>query len=162
MLVSTAFTPLWRTVRDMRLCGIDHVDVRVSSLAAVERFYDELLPVLGLPRKTESHVGLDGEWRDVDALHARNVIEYSTPIDRAALGWFIGFIEDATTTVNKTRIAFALDSEDDLVKIEILVRAAGGRVVEWSSEEKYPALFFEDPSGTRLEICARRPPQPTQ
>jgi catechol-2,3-dioxygenase len=60
---------------------------------------------------------------------------------------------DATAT----RLAFALDSEADLAAVEALVRAAGGRVVEFSSDAGYPALFFEDPLGTRLEICARRP-----
>jgi hypothetical protein len=54
------------------------------------------------------------------------------------------------------RIAF--DREADLPAVETLVRAAGGRVVEWSSEADYPALFFEDPVGTRLEICVCRLP----
>jgi hypothetical protein len=41
----------------------------------------------------------------------------------------------------------------------VLVREAGGRVIEWSIESHYPALFFEDPVGTRLEICVRRLPE---
>jgi catechol-2,3-dioxygenase len=44
-----------------------------------------------------------------------------------------------------------------LPALEPIVRAAGGRIVEWSSDDGYPALYFEDPVGTRLEICARRP-----
>jgi hypothetical protein len=31
----------------VKLRGIDHADIRVASLAAVERFYDALLPGLG-------------------------------------------------------------------------------------------------------------------
>jgi hypothetical protein len=73
-------------------------------------------------------------------------------------GWFVGFIEDAPTAPTATRFAFAFDREADLPAVETLVRAAGGRVVEWSSEADYPALFFEDPVGTRLEICVRRLP----
>ncbi len=141
----------------MKLTGLDHADVRVGSLNAVEAFYDSLLPALGLPRKSESHVGADGEWYGVDAAHPRNVIEYSTPIEPGSRGWFVGFIESPGMVPTATRIAFALDREDDLAAVEPLVRDAGGLVVEWSSEVDYPALFFEDPAGTRLEICARRP-----
>jgi hypothetical protein len=45
----------------------------------------------------------------------------------------------------------------NVAECRTLVRNAGGRVIEWSIEPTYPALFFEDPAGTRLEICARRP-----
>ena len=141
----------------MKLLGLDHADIRVRSLSAVETFYDALLPELGLSRKSESHVAADGEWYDVDANRPRNVIEYHTPIEPGASGWFVGFIEEPAMIPTATRIAFALDREDALVAAEALVRSAGGRIVEWSSDEKYPAIFFEDPAGTRLEICARRP-----
>jgi hypothetical protein len=43
------------------------------------------------------------------------------------------------------------------VEAKRLVLAAGGRVVEWSIDAGYPALFFEDPAGIRLEVCAHRP-----
>jgi catechol 2,3-dioxygenase-like lactoylglutathione lyase family enzyme len=141
----------------MKILGLDHADIRVPSIFAVEGFYDALLPALGLSRKSESHVGADGEWYDVDATHPRNTVEYHTPIEPGAPGWFVGFIEDPAMTPTATRIAFAIDAEANLPAIEPLVRNAGGRVVEWSIEPGYPALFFEDPAGTRLEICARRP-----
>lgn len=93
----------------------------------------------------------------VDAAHARNVAEYHTPIVPGSPGWFVGFIDDPGTKPTATRIAFALDAEANLTAIEALVRNAGGCVVEWSIDAGYPARFFEDPAGTRLEICARRP-----
>jgi catechol 2,3-dioxygenase-like lactoylglutathione lyase family enzyme len=141
----------------MKLTKLDHADVRVASIAAVESFYDAVLMPLGLSRKTRSHVGRDGEWYDVDMAHPPNAVEYHTPIEPGVAGWFIGFVEDASNVANATRLAFALDDEASLAAVEQLVRSAGGRIVEWSSEEGYPALFFEDPLGTRLEICARRP-----
>jgi catechol 2,3-dioxygenase-like lactoylglutathione lyase family enzyme len=141
----------------VKLLGLDHADIRVPSLAAVERFYDALLPALGLSRKTESHVDANGEWRTVDARHPRNAIEYSTPLAAGTAGWFVGFSEDAGMVATRTRIAFAADGEAGFDGLETLVRDAGGRVVEWSEDDGYPALFFEDPVGTRLEICARRP-----
>ncbi len=140
----------------MKLLGLDHADIRVSSILLVEPFYDALLPALGLSRKTESHVAEDGEWFDGDE-RPRNVIEYATPIVAGERGWFVGFVEHFEMLPSRTRIAFALPHERDLAAAETLVRAAGGRVVEYSIDEGYPALFFEDPAGTRLEFCARRP-----
>jgi catechol 2,3-dioxygenase-like lactoylglutathione lyase family enzyme len=140
----------------MKLLGLDHADIRVPSLAAVEAFYDALLPALGLPRKATSHVGPDGDWYDVDDSRPANAIEYCTPLDPTSIGWFVGFIEDEGMVPTATRIAFALETEADLVAVETIVRDAGARVVEWSTDAEYPALFFQDPVGTRLEICARR------
>ncbi len=142
----------------MKLLCLHHADIRVPSIAAVEPFYDALLPALGLSHKTESHVGPDGEWYEVGDRRPRNAIEYGTPVVPGVAGWFVGFIEDAPTEPTATRFAFALDREDDLPAVEALVRDAGGRVIEWSIEPQYPALFFEDPVGTRLEICVRRLP----
>jgi len=141
----------------VKLRGLDHADIRVRSIVAVEAFYDAVLPPLGLSRKTESHVDADGEWSDVDATHPRTAIEYHTPVEPGSAGWFVGFIEDAAAVATATRIAFAADGEAGLPELEALVRRSGGRVVEWSSDQTYPALFFEDPAGTRLEVCARRP-----
>ncbi len=141
----------------MRLLKLDHADVRVASIAVIEPFYDAVLLPLGLSRKTHAHVAEDGEWHDVDVSHPPNAVEYHTPVEPGSAGWFIGFIEDSSNPASATRLAFALDSEADLAAVEPLIRAAGARIVEWSSDAGYPALFFEDPLGTRLEICARRP-----
>ena len=142
----------------MKLLRLDHVDIRVPSIALVEAFYDALLPTLGLSRKSGAHVAADGEWYPVDADHPRNAVEYLTPIEPGSLGWFVGFIEDEPgMTPTKTRVAFALDREADLAAVEALLRSAGAASIEWSSDETYPAVFFEDPAGTKLEICARRP-----
>ncbi len=141
----------------MKLLGLDHADIRVPSIAAVERFYDALFPALGLPRKTESHVDHNGEWCDVDDAHPRNAIEYHTRIEPGSAGWFVGFVEDDDSRPTGTRIAFAVDRETDLAQIEVLLRDAGGRIIEWTADPNYPALFFEDTVGTRLEICSRRP-----
>jgi catechol 2,3-dioxygenase-like lactoylglutathione lyase family enzyme len=140
----------------VKLTGLDHVDIRVTSLLAVERFYDALLPALGLSQKNESHVGSDGEWYAVDPSHPRNSISYHMPDEPGSSGWFVDFVEDPEMIPVATRVAFALDDEANLPQIETLVRNAGGRVVEWSIEDDNPAIFFEDPAGTRLEVCARR------
>jgi catechol 2,3-dioxygenase-like lactoylglutathione lyase family enzyme len=141
----------------MRLTGLDHADIRVRSIAAVEAFYDAVLPALGLPVKTPAHVAADGEWHDVSPDRPPNAVEYHSTAEKGARYWFVGFIEDASTAAVGTRIAFALDDESALTEVEALLRAAGARVLEPSEADWYPAVFFEDPVGTRLEICARRP-----
>ena len=141
----------------MQLLGLDHADIRVPSLRAVEAFYDALLPKLGLSRKMASHVdAADGEWYPVDEHRPCNAIEYATPVQAGTPGWFVGFIEDARATPSLTRIAFALDAEGDLADLNALLTACDAIKLEWSRTSDYPAIFFEDPVGTRLEICVRR------
>jgi catechol 2,3-dioxygenase-like lactoylglutathione lyase family enzyme len=140
----------------MRLTGLDHADIRVRSIAEVEQFYDALLPALGLRVKMEFHVAPDDEIYDIGPGRPRNVIEYHTPAAPGERYWFVGFIEESSTAAVGTRIAFALEDESAIPEVEALLRRVGARVIEPGSET-YPAIFFEDPIGTRLEICARRP-----
>ncbi|MBD5653862.1 MAG: hypothetical protein IAI50_01625, partial [Candidatus Eremiobacteraeota bacterium] len=126
----------------MKLIGIDHVDIRVRSIAEVEAFYDALMPALGVSHKTASHVAADGEWHDVDDSHPRNVFEYFPPQVVGQVSWFVGLIEDAETIATATRVAFTLDDEEALAAVERIVREAGGSVVESSIVETYPAIFF--------------------
>jgi len=92
----------------VKLLSLDHADVRVASIAAVEPFYDAVLIPLGLSRKQRAHVAEDGEWHDVDVAHAPNAVEYHTPVVPGEPGWFIGFIEDESMDATATRLAFAL------------------------------------------------------
>jgi hypothetical protein len=135
----------------------DHVDTRVRSVAEVEPFYDRLMPALGWERKTTAHVDAAGEWRDVDDAHPYNAIEYYASAEGPGPPpAFIGFIEDPEMKPSKTRIAFALSSPLELIEWEPRLREFGAKHVERSEDmDGYPALLFEDPSGTRLELCAR-------
>jgi hypothetical protein len=43
-----------------------------------------------------------------------------------------------------------------LLAWEPRLRELGAREIEFSEDmDTYPALFFEDPGGTKLELCAR-------
>ena len=135
--------------------GIDHIDMRVPSLAAVEQFYDKLLPALGLTKKKHSHVDAAGDWRGVDHLHPANAAEYYEESPAEGPPRFVGIIEDASMRVVRTRIAFRVTSRAELDAWEPRLREMGARAIERSAEmETYAALFFEDPLGTRLEISA--------
>lgn len=141
----------------MPFAGFDHIDTRVRSIAAVEPFYDCLMPLLGLPRKQEAHVDVHGEWHSLDATKSRNVVEYHEPSETGRIDSFIGFIEDPTMQPTATRIAFRLPSLADLEKLTRQLVTFGARAIEPSESADYPAVFFEDPAGTKLELCARIP-----
>lgn len=143
--------------RVARFLGFDHIDTRVRDLALVEAFYDALMPQLGLTRKTIAFVDAAGDWQDPTAQHPYNTIEFHEehgPAERPH--HFIGFIEDRSLQPNGTRIAFAVESRDALLAWEPRLRELGAREIEFSEDmDTYPALFFEDPGGTKLELCAR-------
>ncbi len=138
--------------------GFDHVDVRVESLAAVEEFYDRLMPELGLATKTFSHVDAAGTWHAATRTLPYNTVEYFEPAARGESPRFIGFIEDPTMQPTRTRIAFRVASKAEVLAWEARLRSFGAHDVELDEEvDAYPAVFFADPVGTQLEICARLP-----
>lgn len=134
--------------------GFDHVDVRVSSLGLVEKFYDRLMPLLGLTRKRTAFVDSAGEWLEADSAAGYNTVEYFTPRVPGAASYFIGFIEHRAHVPTLTRVAFRV--EDPSAWLSTL-QDLGAQNIEPSAEmSKYPAVFFEDPGGTKLELVARR------
>lgn len=126
---------------DRRL--FDHIDLRVRSLAEVERFYSQLLPALGFPEFCRTSIGIA-----YDAVRDHPKPE------------FIGLIEDPEHRPNATRIAFWAETKEDVERIAQVVEQAGGRNIEGPMfcpeySSTYYGLFFEDPSGNRLEVCCR-------
>jgi catechol 2,3-dioxygenase-like lactoylglutathione lyase family enzyme len=135
--------------------GFDHVDCRVKSLAAVEAFYDPLMPELGLPQKRFSYVDDAGLWHHASADHRYNTIEFFEEAQPDRATFFVGFIESRSHVPSATRVAFRVD-RTRLLEIEGLLPQIGARNIERSDDfEEYPAVFFEDPAGTKLEIVAR-------
>ncbi len=144
---------------DSVFLGFDHIDTRVASVRDVEPFYDELMPRLGLPHKRRAFVEND-EWRDFAAGERYNVVEYYEPHAAGREPFFIGFIEDGPVTPSRTRIAFRIASIDALQDWYAMLPSLGARNIELSSDiEAYPAIFFDDPAGTKLELHACRRPQ---
>ena len=138
--------------------GFDHVDTRVRSLAAVEPFYDRLMARLGLPRKKHSYVDEAGDWHALDAGRQYNVAEYFEEPQPGRAVFFIGFIEDAAMKPVLTRIAFRVPAPIDVDFWLTFLREIGAANIEPSSSlQEYPAIFFEDPAGTKLEVVARSP-----
>ncbi|HWP48750.1 MAG TPA: VOC family protein [Candidatus Limnocylindrales bacterium] len=120
-----------------------HIDLRVKSLERALPFYSVVLPALGFKRTFHS-----GEW---------NVFAGDGDLPSAP---YFAITEDPEHHPNKNRIAFWLPSREEVDRLSILIRGAGGNITggpklfpEISSS--YYALYFEDPSGNRLELVHR-------
>ena len=138
--------------------GFDHIDVRVRSLALVEEFYDRLMPELGLSVKTFAHVDSSGQWLDETGERPYNAVEYHEPVASGDTPRFIGFIEDPNLHPSATRIAIRVASKVEVLGWEARLRKLGALDVELDEDtDAYPAVFFADPGGTQLELCARLP-----
>jgi predicted enzyme related to lactoylglutathione lyase len=119
----------------------DHVDLRVRSLTDAHQFYETLLPALGFTRKVE----VEG-WLQFETVGSNGASE------------FFGVTESAEHVANTCRIAFWAESTADVDKLARIVVQAGARNIEGPGYDEGPgyyAIFFEDPSGNRLEICHR-------
>jgi len=133
--------------------GFDHIDCRVRSLAAVETFYDELMPVIGLTEKRYAYVDSDGVWHT--EFDAYNAIEYFEPQHPTKPRRFFGLIENPLHRNNDTRIAFRVEYKR-MNELIALLGKIGAASLELSDQmETYPAVFFEDPAGTKLELIGR-------
>lgn len=137
--------------------GFDHIDTRVRSIAAVEPFYDKLMPLLGFTRKKPSFVDENGDWHAATFDGEYNTVEYYTPESKGQAAFFIGFIERRDTAETLTRLAFRVEDATDPQWLTAL-RELGAKKIEASEDmSAYPAIFFEDPGGTKLEIVSRKP-----
>ena len=134
--------------------GFDHIDTRVRRLKDVEEFYQRLMPALGLPNAHYAYVDERGEWDYDLSAHPYNVVEFHQEVAGQA-AFFIGFIEDPNMHAVNTRIAFRVASKEDLPRWHAFLESIGAVNIEPSLSEGYPAIFFEDACGTKLEICAR-------
>jgi catechol 2,3-dioxygenase-like lactoylglutathione lyase family enzyme len=142
----------------MAYLGIDHIDLRVPALGAVEAFYDALFGRLGLTRKKYSHVETGGSsWED-GTPENYNAVEWYEDGVRGRAALFFGVIEEEGAQPARGRIAFAVTA-NSLDEWQRVLPEIGAREIERNDEEWYPAIFFTDPLGTRLEVCAR-PPRP--
>lgn len=132
--------------------GFDHIDCRVRSLAAVESFYDDFMPALGLTEKRYAYVDPEGEWHT--EFETYNAVEYYEAEHPTKPRRFFGLIENPLHRNNDTRIAFRVPREH-FAKLIALLNRFGAESVEPSDGYSYPAVFFEDPAGTKLELAGR-------
>ncbi|GAC1502945.1 MAG: hypothetical protein NVS1B14_08040 [Vulcanimicrobiaceae bacterium] len=134
--------------------GFDHVDMRVMDVRKVEPFYDRLFLELGLAKK--SYVRVEGdEWTVSEArTDDYNALEYHAEGPKPE--YFIGLIEDPSHRPGFTRVALRIADVGEVNRWIERLPGMGARNVEASDDmNAYPAVFFEDSLGTKLERCAR-------
>ncbi len=126
----------------MKTRRFDHIDLRVNDRKKADSFYRQLLPALGFEIDRS-----DEEW-----------CAFYAPGEGATA--FFGLTEKRDHQPNESRIAFWAESRAEVDRLSEIVRQAGGLNLEgpqiWTEYSAgYYALFFEDPSGNKLEICHR-------
>ena len=126
----------------MKARRFDHIDLRVKEIAPAREFYRWLLPEVGFTIDSSGD-----EWCVWQA-------PGTGPVE------FFAFTESANHQPNENRIAFWAESRAEVDRLAELVRRAGGLNLEGPAlcreySPGYYAVFFEDPSGNKLEICSR-------
>ena len=126
----------------MGILRFNHIDLRVPRMEEALPFYSALLPALGFTRTRH-----DEEWKVFG-------------LDEAPLHCYFGLTEEKGHRANSNRVAFWADSQADVDRIADVARRAGARAIDGPKacphySPSYYAVFFEDPSGNRLEVCHR-------
>lgn len=120
---------------------LDHIDLRVPSLAEVRAFYSALLPALGFTKDVSNDTWLQFEAEDADGPNG-----------------FFGVTESQHQVANENRIAFWAPNTVEVDRLAAIARELSARHIEgpdFTEGVGYYAVFFEDPCGNRLEICHR-------
>ena len=70
---------------------------------------------------------------------------------------FFGVTESPAYVANENRVAFRTENAAGVDRVAEVAMRAGARKIEGplDYEPGYHAVFFEDPSGNRLEVCYR-------
>lgn len=120
-----------------------HIDLRVTSMEAAMPFYSALLPALGFTRTFHSP-----EWK-----------VFATPGELPSAAYF-ALKEDPSHMPNGNRIAFWAGNREEVDGIAAIIRPLGAKITSGPKlfpeyQGTYYALYFEDPSGNRLEVVYR-------
>ena len=122
---------------------LDHVDFRVRDFETARRFYDALLPALGLSR-----INADDESAG-----------YHQPAETGGEAFF-WVVSDPQHRPSGTRVALHAASRSEVDRLAAIAQDAGAEnfeppdlITEYGAN--YYAAFFEDPEGNKLEICCR-------
>ena len=121
----------------------DHVDVRVRDIPTVRSFYDAFLRAFGFRGKAQP---------DGNVVYVR--------IAERKVREALALIPEADHVPNRTRLAFAAPSPQEVDRIAAIAVGAGAQAFEAPAfcpeiGDNYYAAFFEDPDGNRLEIVCR-------
>ena len=120
-----------------------HIDLRVRDITVALTFYSQVLPALGFTRTFHSP-----QWK-----------VFAADGDFPEVAYF-ALTEDPQHQSNASRIAFWVESRQEVDRLGGVARMAGAQNIEGPDScpeisPSYYAVFFADPSGNRLEIYNR-------
>ena len=132
---------------------IDHIQVTVKDLNEAEKFYDQLMPILGfdLEKKSKGRV----------AHHEFDVIEYVHPSLTLGINSPRSVFKDETVHRRKPgalhHLAFKAESENEVDEVANKLKKIGANIVDGPGlfpqhGERYYAVFFKDPGGIKYEV----------
>ncbi len=118
----------------------DHIDLRVVDIAAARAFYEKVCAALGFP-----HVKIGPEWTCFSAE------------PEPKIGDYIALTEDRSYKASSVCHALWAQSKADVDRIARVLLQAGAGAMEGPDMfyRGHYAVFFEDPSGNRFEVCYR-------
>jgi catechol 2,3-dioxygenase-like lactoylglutathione lyase family enzyme len=128
----------------MPLHGLDHALVITDDLEATRDFYCD---VLGFEPGERPTLPFPGYWLYLDGVACLHVAE------RAAYEAHAATLGLAVKGVPVDHVAFEADGDDPLLE---RLSAAGLEVTTNDSPGGVRQLFFDDPSGARIELIVRR------
>ena len=124
----------------------NHIDVRVNDMGVALPFYTSFLRALSFsgPRRLAEQDGRT--WELFQLSSGRLPSQY------------VGLMEERLHKPNLNRVAFHLPSRRRVLEITKVLAKAGAENVQGPMacpeySEQYFAVFFDDPSGNRYEVC---------
>jgi len=132
----------------VNVLGLDHVYLTVSDMARSERFYDEVMRMLGF------HKGVEPIGGDPHVHYFNRVMQISIRPARSTA-------KHDPYAPGLHHLCLQLERPAD---VDAAAEALGALGVDATPPARYPeynpdyyATFFEDPDGLRLELVARTP-----
>ncbi len=118
----------------------DHIDLRVNDRAEARTFYEKICAALGFP-----HIEDGDEWTCFSSCPDPEVGEY------------LAITEDRTHRASHICHALWAESKPAVDRIAEVLKAAGAPALEGPGTfyRGHYAVYFEDPSGNRFEVCYR-------
>ena len=134
--------------RSMEVIGLDHIYLAVSDMDRAERFYDQVMQVLGFRKGDKS---IDG---DVHAHYFNRSLQVSIRPARSR-----AFHDPYAPGLH--HLCFQLGTREDVDAAAVALRklgiAATDPALYPAYNSDYYATFFPDPDGIRLELVSRTP-----
>jgi catechol 2,3-dioxygenase-like lactoylglutathione lyase family enzyme len=118
----------------------DHIDLRVVDAVAARAFYAKICGAFGFP-----HVEDGPEW----------ICFCAKPYPE--IGEYLAITEDRTYKAGNVCHAFWAQSKPEVDRIAMVLREAGAPAIEGPDMfyQGHYAVYFEDLSGNRFEVCYR-------